>query len=161
MLQKVREQRPSYNNASAIASSVTISSLKLCYYQLIAYAYSWAGRHAQVVMVNSSWTKQHIAHLWWSARSSSPTPSTGRRLTLVYPPCNTTALLAMETDKTVSQSTTASSSSSGKKKSKPSVRTDTGETKKRMILSIGQFRPEKDHMLQIRAVQCLIEMDPR
>jgi alpha-1,2-mannosyltransferase len=36
MLEKVRQQRPAYNNKGAIASSVTISSLKLVYYQLFA-----------------------------------------------------------------------------------------------------------------------------
>ena len=39
----------------------------------------------QVVMVNSSWTRQHIARLWWRLLP----PHT------VYPPCNVTALAAL------------------------------------------------------------------
>lgn len=158
MLNKVREMRPSYNNASGIAGSVTVSSLKLLYYQAFARVYSWVGRHAQVVMVNSSWTQQHVATLWWygngandnsrrSTTQSAVSTSSGasnfgsendtrrRSLALVYPPCNTSELLAMPL---------ASSSAS------PTQPTEDG--KKRIILSIAQFRPEKDHMLQIRYV---------
>ena len=142
MLRKVREQRPSHNNASQIASSVTISSLKLVYYNIFAHAYRLVGGSAQAVMVNSTWTKQHIAQLWWPANafSSSSTDNNnssdiaGRRLALVYPPCNTTQL----------QTIPLVSKGAAMKK----VQSD----HKRIILSIGQFRPEKDHMLQIRYV---------
>ncbi len=57
MLQKVREQRPDYNNDSRIASNVQVSRMKLIYYHVFAALYSLAGRCADVVMVNSSWTK--------------------------------------------------------------------------------------------------------
>ena len=144
MLKRVREQRPSHNNASQIASSVTISSLKLLYYDLFAKAYRWVGGSAQTVMVNSTWTKQHIAELWWSEKARadftiSPAGASGvgvtkdgRRLALVYPPCNTTQLQGIEM---VENATTMKKNQS---------------EHKRIILSIGQFRPEKDHMLQIR-----------
>ena len=149
MLKKVREQRPSYNNASAIASSVTISSIKLLYYQLFASVYSWVGQHAQVVMVNSSWTKHHVEQLWWYGsttndnhkHTSSDNASNRRTLSLVYPPCNTTELLSMPLASTVSDKATPMN-----------------PNHKRIILSIAQFRPEKDHMLQIRAMKCLVDM---
>lgn len=156
MLKKVREQRPSYNNASLIASSVTVSSIKLLYYQLFARAYSWAGTHAKVVMVNSSWTRGHVAELWWQGDAASiASAAVGahrragqrRRLALVYPPCNTTQLLAMKG--TQGQAASATKKTPGKKGNK------------RIILSIGQFRPEKDHMLQIRAMKALLEVDER
>ncbi len=145
MLKKVREQRPSYNNASTIASSVTISTIKLLYYQLFASVYSWVGRHAQVVMVNSCWTKHHVEQLWWygsttndnNKHTSSENASNRRTLSLVYPPCNTTELLSMPITTTIN---------------------DINPGQKRIILSIAQFRPEKDHMLQIRAMKCLVDM---
>lgn len=142
MLNKVREMRPTYNNAASITSSVTVSGLKLLYYQLFARVYSWVGRHAQVVMVNSSWTRNHVAALWWYGRSESLAEADqahsrsdngggahcARSLALVYPPCNTAELLAM-----------------------PLAGTDGApKAEKRIVLSIAQFRPEKDHMLQIR-----------
>ena len=172
MLQKVRDQRPSYNNASAIASSVTISSIKLIYYQMFALAYSWAGQHAQVVMVNSSWTMQHVKQLWWGETNSSSRSEVtksrkrksgsmrGRNLALVYPPCNTTELLAMDNsidrdDRERNKSkVTPGGKREGKEKGKCSI------SGKRIILSIGQFRPEKDHMLQIRAMKCLLDTYP-
>jgi len=149
MLKKVREQRPSYNNASTIASSVTISTIKLLYYQLFASVYSWVGRHAQVVMVNSSWTKHHVEQLWWygsttndnNKHSSSENASNRRTLSLVYPPCNTTELLSMPLTATTNDKAASINPSH-----------------KRIILSIAQFRPEKDHMLQIRAMKCLVDM---
>jgi alpha-1,2-mannosyltransferase len=174
MLKKVRDQRPSYNNASVIASSVTISSLKLLYYKVFATAYSWAGKHARVVMVNSSWTRNHVRQLWWGNEGptvtenaeSQPEPSrlgdcdstdeTGRTLALVYPPCNTTELLAMGTDREAHHGAGSASKQRATRRGPK-----TGTTEKRIVLSIGQFRPEKDHMLQIRAIQCMVERDPR
>jgi len=165
MLKKVRDQRPSFNNASTIASSVTISSIKLQYYQLFARVYSWVGQHAQVVMVNSTWTKGHVEKLWWcSSGASGGSCGDGRggsgsggkrRLSLVYPPCNTTELLAMpfNSDKTSTITTT---------NIEPTTTTSsdviTVHTNKRIILSIAQFRPEKDHMLQIKSMRKLVDM---
>jgi len=40
--------------------------------------YGWAGRCAEVVMVNSSWTEEHINELW-------QIPLKTQR---VYPPCD-------------------------------------------------------------------------
>jgi alpha-1,2-mannosyltransferase len=69
----------------------------------------------QVVMVNSSWTRRHIAELWWQRRQP----------TRVYPPCDTQALQALPLDRRL---------------------------KRAYLLSIAQFRPEKDHALQLRAL---------
>ena len=131
MLQRVREQRPAHNNAGAIASSVSISHLKLVYYQAIARVYALAGACAAVVMVNSSWTEGHIAALWRLQKSSLPSPLpsppslSDRRLFRIYPPCNTAQLQAL-----------------------PLLLLAPREP---LVLSIGQFRPEKDHALQLRA----------
>ena len=189
MLDKVRDQRPSYYNTDAIAKSVTISYFKLVYYRLFAHMYSFVGSYADKVMVNSSWTERHIADLW-SLKCSLPSKGirrhcntsfttqssdsaivtvpiqeedsdgiidkdiwqlemptfgnsinagtkdnnqtlsqrsedTSRLIIKLYPPCNTLELLHIPLRNPI----------------KP---------RKRVILSIGQFRPEKDHLLQLR-----------
>ena len=64
MLKKVQERRPTYNNDSRIAQSSVASAAKLIYYKVFAALYSVAGRFADVVMVNSTWTRNHINSLW-------------------------------------------------------------------------------------------------
>mmetsp|Transcript_44431 Transcript_44431/g.84994 ORF Transcript_44431/g.84994 Transcript_44431/m.84994 type:complete len:492 (+) Transcript_44431:55-1530(+) len=82
MLARVRDRQVQYNNQSQVASSAWRSFLKVWYYRAIALAYWFAGRYAQMVMVNSSWTYAHIVSLW---RCKAVTR-------IVYPPCQTTAL---------------------------------------------------------------------
>ena len=54
------------------------------YYRCFAVLYWFAGQFADVVMVNSNWTKAHIDSLWsLKARSAS---------VVVFPPCNTSDL---------------------------------------------------------------------
>jgi alpha-1,2-mannosyltransferase len=105
MIEKVRERRPDHNNNTIISSSVTVSTLKLIYYQIFSFFFSLAGRCASNVMVNGTWTCDHIASLWDLTESmisiESPlldAPARGkrksrsRRLVKIYPPCNTTHL---------------------------------------------------------------------
>lgn len=83
MLSRVRDQRPSHNNSAWITSSVAVSRAKLLYYRAFAYLYGIAGGFfASRVMVNSNWTRGHVAALW----KRSPPP------TVVFPPCDTTEL---------------------------------------------------------------------
>lgn len=74
MLEVVREQRPTYNNKGRIASNVTVSSIKLFYYHCFAAAYAWTGSFAHTVLVNSSWTRNHISSLW-KLKASPPLPT--------------------------------------------------------------------------------------
>ena len=60
MLAMVYSRRPSYNHDAAIASSKLASLVKCVYYFLFAAMYSLAGACANVVLVNSSWTRDHI-----------------------------------------------------------------------------------------------------
>ncbi len=115
MLHLVWERRPTYNNASDITEKSMTTYLKLVYYMLFAIAYGMIGSLADLVMVNSSWTYDHILNLWIFAR---------RRTHVVFPPCDIESLLNLNSN---------------------------DRQRKAMILSIGQFRPEKDHKLQIRA----------
>eukprot|EP01039_Chlorochromonas_danica_P003988 gene3988-4363_t len=150
MLARVREQRPSYNNQSAISSSTSVSSLKLLYYHLFAWAYGWVGQFADSVIVNSSWTRKHIQDLWSFPPSTSTCNSMQddlkvRRLQMVYPPCNTTALETIALPRPLLYGGGASS-----EKWKHLI----GRV---LILSIGQFRPEKDHFLQLQIVEELVK----
>ena len=64
---------------STKAQSACVGHLQVC-------------RHAprlQVVMVNSTWTSEHIASLWWTLL----------RPQIVYPPCNVAALAALPLDR--------------------------------------------------------------
>ncbi len=80
MLSKVQNRLADFNNSSAIAKSPILSKLKLIYYTLFAYIYGWMGRCADQVMVNSTWTQNHIVSLWQTTTS------------VVYPPTDTTVL---------------------------------------------------------------------
>lgn len=122
MLSVVRSQNARFNNAAIITTNPLLSKLKLAYYYIFASIYGLVGSCSDVVMVNSSWTLNHILSLW---RCSD-------RTSIVYPPCGVQAFLDIplqEEEKVVEQS----------------------------IVSVSQFRPEKDHPLQIRAFAKLLE----
>ncbi|GAB2284477.1 asparagine-linked glycosylation protein [Dionaea muscipula] len=82
MVSRVRDRSAMYNNDSLIAQSVWLSRCKVMYYTLFAWMYGIVGSCADLVMVNSSWTQDHIVKLW-------QIPTRTRR---VYPPCDTTRL---------------------------------------------------------------------
>lgn len=129
MLRMVFERRRSaYNHSEYIASSRLTTFVKLLYYLMFAALYGCVGSLATLVMVNSSWTYNHIQRLWKYA-------SLMDRIRIVYPPCNVTDLLKNE------------------EKNNPRRREPA-------VLSIGQFRPEKDHELQIEAMALLLKRHP-
>lgn len=123
MINRVYERRPTYNNTAAVARSPLFSRLKVIYYRLFALLYWIAGQFANVVMVNSNWTKAHIDSLW-SLRGASSSR-------VVFPPCNTEELQSLRLG-----------------------------SRERIVLSIGQFRPEKDHKKQIQAFRILRDIAP-
>jgi len=94
----------------------TISSIKLVYYQLFAKLYGIVGWFADSIMVNSSWTEEHINSLWRRPLSTYK----------VYPPCDTSDLLSIPLERLKDKSI--------------------------KIVSLAQFRPEKDHPLQLKAM---------
>ena len=142
MLQRVRDQRPAHSESGTISGSISVSAAKLVYYQLFALMYTFVGSFADEAIVNSSWTENHISQLWGLELSSEKSESKSdtenssdqqtrsrsrqskKKLLKIYPPCNTTHLQEVPLgDET---------------------------TRQRIILSVGQFRPEKDHALQLR-----------
>ncbi|XP_029458656.1 GDP-Man:Man(3)GlcNAc(2)-PP-Dol alpha-1,2-mannosyltransferase [Rhinatrema bivittatum] len=115
MLSVVRNQDVRFNNAAFITTNPIFSKLKLVYYYMFAYLYGWVGTSSDIIMVNSSWTQNHILLLW----------KAGDRTSVVYPPCDVQTFLDVQINE---KSQTEHS-----------------------IVSVGQFRPEKDHAMQIRA----------
>lgn len=96
--------------------------VKTAYYKLFALLYGCVGTFAQVCMTNSSWTRGHIKEIWWKFWwKNSYGPLR------VFPPCNTEDLVQIP------------------------LKGATRNVKKPLILSIGQFRPEKAHEVQLDA----------
>ncbi|KAM4864610.1 GDP-Man:Man(3)GlcNAc(2)-PP-Dol alpha-1,2-mannosyltransferase isoform X1 [Urocitellus parryii] len=122
MLSVVKNQNVGFNNATFITKNPFLSKVKLIYYYLFAFIYGLVGSCSDVVMVNSSWTLNHILSLW----------KVGNCTNIVYPPCNVQTFLDIPLHE---------------KKMTPG----------HMLVSIGQFRPEKNHPLQIKAFAKLLD----
>uniref|UniRef100_A0A7S3U9P3 GDP-Man:Man(3)GlcNAc(2)-PP-Dol alpha-1,2-mannosyltransferase n=1 Tax=Picocystis salinarum TaxID=88271 RepID=A0A7S3U9P3_9CHLO len=112
MLARVRQRRNMYNNDEGVSGSAWKSGIKVLYYRCFAALYGLVGRCADVTMVNSTWTRNHIAQLW-----------ANNGVHIVYPPCDTCKLNNIDLDR----------------------------PRELEIISIAQFRPEKDHKLQIES----------
>ena len=122
MLGKVQKRVIAFNNNSIVANSNILSSFKLIYYRGFSWLYGFVGSFSDVVMVNSSWTLNHINQIW-------KIPS---RTKIVYPPCETKKLLEF-----------------------PIL-----NGRQPTILSVSQFRPEKNHKLQIQIIAELLKNYP-
>ena len=127
MLQLVWERRRTgtYNHQSYISQSFITTYIKLLYYVLFAILYGCVGSLSTMVFVNSTWTYNHISSLWKFAAYR-------KRIRIIYPPCSLPG--------------------NDKSKNNPSTSTNDDNLRQPIILSIGQFRPEKDHTLQIEAM---------
>ncbi|KAI9139129.1 hypothetical protein BKA69DRAFT_1110008 [Paraphysoderma sedebokerense] len=121
MISTVQNRTAQFNNDGQIANNKVLSIGKLIYYKLFALIYGFVGRFADVVMVNSSWTKSHINVIW-----NSPLKTYA-----VYPPCDTATLAKYNLD-----------------------------GRKNIIISVAQFRPEKNHQLQLHAFKALLDSHP-
>lgn len=99
-------------------------SMKRRYWQLFARLYGWTGSKIDLVMCNSSWTREHISALWKSKDKTNLTSFAS----VVYPPCAVEEL-----------------------ESKIEVSSDSEKEREPLILYIAQFRPEKNHALILRS----------
>ncbi|GAX84154.1 hypothetical protein CEUSTIGMA_g11577.t1 [Chlamydomonas eustigma] len=146
MISRVASGKQTYNNQASIAGSPLKSFIKLLYYRLFALLYGVVGACSQLsdqavrdiltsqaTMVNSSWTLGHLQNLWWGHGERTSTSSTitavntgsrNCRIALVYPPVDTEDLKTLPLD---SRSTPP------------------------YIISLAQFRPEKNHRMQLEA----------
>ena len=99
MLARVKSRKKWHTNADSISSSPVLTSAKLLYYRLFMYYYSLSLQRASFLMVNSSWTKNHIdailqhsdllldaVHLFLPSLLLRNALRTSK---IVYPPCDT------------------------------------------------------------------------
>ncbi|EGN97922.1 glycosyltransferase family 4 protein [Serpula lacrymans var. lacrymans S7.3] len=146
MLARVRSRKRWHTNSDVISSSAVLSRGKLLYYRLFMYYYALSLRGASFIMVNSSWTKSHIDSV---LQHSDPLLDTLHALTpllalrllapsraprsakVVYPACDTREMAKFGLG-----------------------------GRERVVLSIAQFRPEKDHAAQLYAFRELLKMHP-
>lgn len=149
MLNRVKSRKQWHTNTDSISKSSVLSQGKLIYYRLFMYLYAYSLRQASFLMVNSSWTKNHVDSI---LQHSDPivdllfclTPfalvrvlnllrfhSAPRSARIVYPPCDTREMAKFPL-----------------------------EDRERVILSVAQFRPEKDHAAQLRAFHQLLKAHP-
>ena len=128
MLSKVNERQADFNNAQYIARNLVLSNLKIIYYKMFAWCYGLSGRCSDKVMVNSTWTSNHVKAIW---KVKAPC------LSIVYPPCNTRQLQELYIDEN-----------------------ESGKLFPRQIISLSQFRPEKNHMLQLEAFSSFLKKLP-
>ncbi|KAI8092399.1 uncharacterized protein B0P05DRAFT_462425 [Gilbertella persicaria] len=119
MVNRVYERRAAHNNDARFASHPVWSLGKWVYYRLFARIYGFCGSFAQVVIVNSTWTKGHIDQLWHTKSE------------IVYPPCDTERLNSLPL-----------------------------KGRQPIIVSVAQFRPEKDHALQLKSLAALFKKYP-
>lgn len=131
MLSMVWERRrATYNNQASITGSRIKTAIKLIYYSIFACLYGIVGSLCDLVFVNSTWTFNHINSLWCLVALQ-------RRIRILFPPCRIS---------TPNQHNGRQEQQSNKRE--------------KIVLSIGQFRPEKDHELQIESVSLLFKNHP-
>ena len=121
MLTNVSRRTVSYNNRHIIARNPILTVLKLGYYKGIAFLYGLAGKSADIIMVNSSWTKDHINNIWKCPQKTH----------LLYPPCDVERLIDLP------------------------LLSEVEKNNEIRILSVSQFRPEKNHALMIEVMSKL------
>ena len=108
------------------------------------FFYAFSLRKASFLMVNSSWTKAHVDSILFHDNGIlniltylpplvflRPTLATLKPAEIVYPPCDTHELAGLPL-----------------------------ERRGRIIVSLAQFRPEKDHRAQLLALSSLLESHP-
>ncbi|KAG7212600.1 hypothetical protein KM043_012894 [Ampulex compressa] len=118
MLKHVYRRVISHNNNRIIARNPFLSAAKIAYYKLFAFLYGWVGSTAEIIMVNSSWTEEHINSIW----------KCSLRTHRIYPPCDVKQLTLLP------------------------LLSDEEKGDLIRIVSVAQFRPEKNHPLMLRAM---------
>ncbi|ORY31017.1 hypothetical protein BCR39DRAFT_527796 [Naematelia encephala] len=121
------------------------TQVKLLYYRIFTTLYANALLFSEETMTNSSWTQAHIQHLVALGRKSllagiilkdnksvAKAGASAVQCRVVYPPCDTGALTKLG-------------------------RLD---DRKRVLVSLAQFRPEKEHWKQIQALSELFKSHP-
>ncbi|KAI6195101.1 Glycosyl transferase domain containing protein [Aphelenchoides besseyi] len=118
MITRVTNREEIYNNAEFIARSQLLTNCKLWYYRFFAFLYQLCGRCTDCLLVNGSFTANHIRELW----NCNPE--------LCYPPVNLNSFRNLNS--TAEEIWT--------------------NEKKLNIVSLAQFRPEKNHSMQLETL---------
>ena len=116
MLRRVASRTLAHNNAGHVARNPFLTMIKLNYYRLFSFFYGVVGRCADIAMVNSTWTENHILAIWNSQFKTHR----------VYPPCEVEDLKQLQ-----------------------HIPNSEGKI---YILSVSQYRPEKDHPLILQSM---------
>jgi alpha-1,2-mannosyltransferase len=135
MLQRVIERRPTYNNNERVSSSQALTRIKSAYYIFFSKCYSFVGLFGDVIMTNSTWTFNHIASLWGKQNKT--------KINIVYPPCLSEHEQQLQEEKIL-------------RNNNSNNKDDDDDVREPFALSIGQFRPEKDHRLQLSIIKTLV-----
>ncbi|KAL7419032.1 asparagine-linked glycosylation protein [Cryptotrichosporon argae] len=148
MVRRVRAREAGVESGG-VASGRAKTLAKLVYYRVFTSLYATALLFSQHTMTNSSWTQAHVESLIAAGKQSALAtilllddlsvrkrrergePVRERTCEVVFPPCDTDALVG-----------------------------STLEGRTREIVSLAQFRPEKDHAKQIHALALLFERHP-
>ncbi|KAJ9099797.1 hypothetical protein QFC21_003796 [Naganishia friedmannii] len=156
MMRRVKERKVEGTNARGVSGSAWRTRGKLLYYRLFTHVYATALMYSNVTLTNSSWTQAHIQDLLQLGHKSlfsslfnfdkrtlvtadgaaSPVLDVRGQPVydpprIVYPPCATNEFTALPL--------TARSP---------------------VLISLAQFRPEKDQAKQIRALALLFDRWP-
>ncbi|KAL9038320.1 MAG: hypothetical protein Q9214_005326 [Letrouitia sp. 1 TL-2023] len=99
--------------------------VKRKYWHLFAWLYGQVGGDVDVVMTNSSWTQEHIQNLWGPSRIRRKKTSP---VDVVFPP-----VAVRELERAIE------------------INEESERKRKRVLLCIAQFRPEKNHSMLLRA----------
>ncbi|XP_034187021.1 ALG11 alpha-1,2-mannosyltransferase isoform X1 [Osmia lignaria lignaria] len=118
MLKHVYRRVISHTNNRVVARNPFLSAAKLLYYKLFGYIYGWVGSRAEIIMVNSTWTEEHINRIWKCPLKTHK----------IYPPCDVKHLTSLP------------------------LLSDDEKCNSIRIVSVAQFRPEKNHPLMLRAM---------
>jgi len=121
MIQRVTDRKTNFNNADFITKYWLFSYGKYLYYLFFSIMYRFCGAFAHTVLVNGSFTRDHIVDLW----KCEPK--------LCYPPV---CLSLYRCEKSSAESLWA-------------------DSRKVNVVSLGQFRPEKNHREQLETLAIL------
>lgn len=124
MIDMVKKKEGSATSTDRFLKNSALRTAKITYYYFIMLFYRFLGQFPNLVFTNSTWTNNHVRKLFWP-----------RSTHVLFPPC--------PVKKCYNESDIC-------KKSTNVTFKDTSSRSNR-IVSIGQFRPEKNHSLQLRA----------
>ncbi|KIY69521.1 glycosyltransferase family 4 protein [Cylindrobasidium torrendii FP15055 ss-10] len=147
MLKRVTNRQSGVTNRNFISQSIVLTYGKLLYYRIFMFYYSRALRMASFKMANSSWTKNHVdailvhrdpllefANTFSLARflfAGPPASAHKQSAQIVYPSCDTRAMSSFPLT-----------------------------PREPVVLSVAQFRPEKNHAAQLQALAALLKQHP-